>query len=74
MGITYPLFKISSWLLCVSLYETWAKFVKDEFGFDKGIKVVRKEHHDWWSGEEHIKIYKLQNDSLKLVEEKVVNF
>lgn len=59
---------------CCSLYKTWAKFVKDEFGFDKGIKVVRKEHHDWWSGEEHIKIYKLQNDSLKLVEEKVVNY
>lgn len=59
---------------CCSLSKTWAKFVKDEFGFDKGIKVVRKEDREWWAdGTEHTKIYKLQNDSLKLVEEKVVN-
>lgn len=59
---------------CCSYYETWAKYFEgDNYGNEPTIKVVKQEEHEWWAdGTEHVEIYKLINDSLKLVENKVV--
>ena len=59
---------------CCSLCETWAKYFEgDDYGNKAEVKVTKEEHHDLWvDGTEHIEIYKLINDSLKLVENKVV--
>lgn len=59
---------------CCSYYETWAKhFERDDFGNEAKIKIIKEIHHDLWAdGTEHIEIYKLINDTLKLVENKVV--
>ena len=60
---------------CCSCYETWAKYFDgDEFGYEAGVKVYREIHHDWYAdGTEHDEIYKLVNDTLKLVEKRVSN-
>ena len=59
---------------CCSYYETWAKYFEgDNYGNEPTIKVVKQEEHEWWAdGKEHIATYKLINDSLKLVETKVI--
>jgi hypothetical protein len=58
---------------CCSYYETWAKYYDgDDYGNDPRIRVVRQEEHEWSDRKEHILIYKLINDSLKLVEKKVI--
>lgn len=59
---------------CCSYYETWAKYFEgDNYGNESTIKVVKQEEHEWWAdGKEHIATYKLINDSLKLVETKVI--
>jgi hypothetical protein len=59
---------------CCSYYETWAKYFEgDNYGNEPAIKVVKQEEHEWWAdGKEHIATYKLINDSLKLVETKVI--
>lgn len=54
---------------CCSHYETWAKyFERDDLGHEAEVKVIKKEHHDYYSGTERIEIYKLIDDSLKLVD------
>jgi len=60
---------------CCSYYKTWAKYFKgDEYGNEPTVKVTKMESHEWWAdGKENIKTYKLLNDSLKLVEDKVIN-
>lgn len=59
---------------CCSYYETWAKYFEgDNYGNEAKVKITKEVHHDWWAdGTEHVEIYKLINDSLKLVENKVV--
>ena len=59
---------------CCSYYETWAKYFEgDNYGNEATVRVVRQEKHEWWAdGKEHVQIYKLQNDSLKMVEDKVI--
>ena len=59
---------------CCSYYETWAKYFNDDnYGNKPTIKVVKQEEHEWWAdGKEHIATYKLINDTLKLVENKVI--
>ena len=59
---------------CCSYYKTWAKYFEgDNFGNEAKIKVVKQEEHEWWAdGKEHIATYKLVNDSLKLVENRIV--
>lgn len=59
---------------CCSRNETWAKlFAGDNYGNEAKVKVTKEVHHDWWGdGKEHVEIYKLINDSLKMVEKKVV--
>ena len=59
---------------CCSHYETWAKYFEgDDYGNEAIVKVTKEVHHDWWAdGTEHVEIYKLINDTLKLVEDKVV--
>ena len=59
---------------CCSYYETWAKhFEGDNYGNEAKVKITKEVHHDWWvDGKEHVEIYKLINDSLKMVEKKVV--
>ena len=48
-------------------------FEGDDYGNEAKVKVTKEVHHDWWAdGTEHVEIYKLINDSLKLVENKVV--
>ena len=59
---------------CCSYYKTWAKYFEgDNYGNEAKIKVVKQEEHEWWAdGKEHIATYKLVNDSLKLVEKRIV--
>ena len=59
---------------CCSYYETWAQYYEgDYYGHMPEVKIVRKENHEWSvDGTEHIETYKLINDSLKLVEKKIL--
>lgn len=59
---------------CCSYYETWAQYYEgDDYGHMPEVKIVRKENHEWSvDGTEHIETYKLINDSLKLVEKKIL--
>lgn len=59
---------------CCSFYETWAQYFEgDQYGNEPEVKIVKKVDHEWWAnGEEHVATYKLINDSLKLVEKKIV--
>ena len=60
---------------CCSYYETWAKYYEgDNYGTEAKVITVKKEDHEWWAdGKEHIATYELINDSLKLVEKKVLD-
>ena len=60
---------------CCSHYETWAKYFEgDNYGNQPEVKVVKEVHYDLWAdGTEHVETYKLVNDSLKLVDSKVLS-
>ena len=54
---------------CCSHYETWAKYFEgDDYGKEAEVKVIKEEHHNFNNGTERIEVYKLINDSLKLVD------
>ena len=54
---------------CCSSEETWAKYFEgDKYGTESKVKVYKKEHHKWWAdGTEHVEVYKLINDTLRMV-------
>lgn len=60
---------------CCAHQETWAKYFEgDDFGNEAKVKVVKEKYYDLWAdGTEHIKTYKMVDDSLKLVDNKILS-
>ena len=61
---------------CCAIYETWAKLIEgNDYGNEAKVRIVKRKVYEWGAdGKEHIATYKLVDETLKLVEKKIIDF